>query len=268
MTDLSPDARRLVDATRAVDVPGASERARLRAALAERLVAPPAAATPAITNGLLAKVVVGGALVAALGVGAVRARTVAAPVATHVVVPQTLPPPPSSAPSPSIATLVERAPAAPVESPPPPALPAPARRAVRRPLAVVVNPEVAIVPAPPPSEPVAPAAPEVTPPAPSVVAPPLPAMVHPFRHELDVLNAAQMELDHHRNAQVLRRLDEYAAAHPTGALGQEALALRVLALCALGRSEEARGYATRLLGEAPRSPSANRVRGSCVGDGR
>jgi hypothetical protein len=42
------------------------------------------------------------------------------------------------------------------------------------------------------------------------------------------------------------------------------MAARVLALCAAGRAPEARAEAERLLGEAPSSVHAGRVRASCA----
>ncbi len=49
-------------------------------------------------------------------------------------------------------------------------------------------------------------------------------------------------------------------------LGEERAAERILALCALGRKDEARTEAQRFLSRFPRSPVAERVRTSCGGD--
>jgi hypothetical protein len=106
------------------------------------------------------------------------------------------------------------------------------------------------------------------PPAPVAVGTNAPAPPDPMIDELRLLGDAQVALDRHRDDHALRLLDEYAAAHPAGALTVEALGLRVLALCAVGRRDEARATAARLVREAPRSPAAGRTRSSCVIDER
>jgi hypothetical protein len=62
----------------------------------------------------------------------------------------------------------------------------------------------------------------------------------------------------------LDRLDDLGARFPEGQLREERMAARVLALCAAGRAPEARAEAERLLGEAPGSVHAGRVRASCA----
>lgn len=253
MSELSPDARRLIDATRDVDAPGAGDRARLHAAIQVRLASPAAAAAAApaaattTAGAALAKLAAGGVILAALGVGAARARPRApAPTAPAAAA--------RSAPSPSTtAAPAPPSPERPTPAPPDPVrvalVPAPPRRAHRRAPTVVPSPAEA---APPP-------------PVVGVAAPP--AAPDAFDHEFSLLRDAQVALDRRRHGRAIELLDQYAAAHPGGTLGTEALTLRVLTLCALGRPDEARGFAARLLNEAPDSPSAGRVRSSCVGEG-
>ena len=52
-----------------------------------------------------------------------------------------------------------------------------------------------------------------------------------------------------------------------GVLREEQRAARILALCAAGRTGEAKAEAQRFLAESPRSPMAERVRSSCAGQG-
>lgn len=271
MSDLSAEARRLIDATRDLDAPGARDRDRLRAALYARLATPTtaAAATKAATLGLLAKAAVGAVLLAALGVGAMRPRptTQTAARSTTLARPAraaaALPPPPAP---------VQHAAPITIEPVRPAEHAMPVRPVERRASAPISPPPVA--PPPPIDEPVMHAAPLAMPAPGSVVSgsasPPAPtvAPADPLASELSLLGDAQVAFDHHHADRALRLLDGYAAAHPSGSLGVEALALRVLTLCALDRRDEAREFAARLRLEAPRSPSAGRVRSSCAGDGQ
>ncbi len=65
----------------------------------------------------------------------------------------------------------------------------------------------------------------------------------------------------------LAALDDQNVLFAHGALGEEREATRIDALCALGRTDEARAAATRFLDEHPRSLLATRVRASCGGVG-
>lgn len=62
----------------------------------------------------------------------------------------------------------------------------------------------------------------------------------------------------------LRALDDLATRFPNGALREERLAARVLALCGAGRVVEAREAGRRFLAELPHSVQAERVRASCA----
>jgi hypothetical protein len=63
----------------------------------------------------------------------------------------------------------------------------------------------------------------------------------------------------------LELLDQHASSFPGGVLVEEREAERIVVLCALGRTEEARAAAAVFLRERPRSPQAARVRATCGG---
>ena len=62
----------------------------------------------------------------------------------------------------------------------------------------------------------------------------------------------------------LRAIDALGSAKPTGMLAEESLAARVLALCAAGRTEDAKAAAADFLARYPGSVQANQVRASCA----
>jgi hypothetical protein len=62
----------------------------------------------------------------------------------------------------------------------------------------------------------------------------------------------------------LQALDTHAARFPKAVLRQEALSARALALCAAGRTAEARRAAAQLERIAPRSPHLIRLADSCA----
>jgi len=82
--------------------------------------------------------------------------------------------------------------------------------------------------------------------------------------ELALLRGAQQALRSDNAEQSLALLDQMATQHPDGALGEEAAAARVLALCRAGRQVEARARAVRFLHAYPSSVLASRVRSSCA----
>jgi hypothetical protein len=67
-------------------------------------------------------------------------------------------------------------------------------------------------------------------------------------------------------ARALALVEEHASRFPTGVLVEEREAERIVILCALARTEEARALRARFLGARPRSPLIGRVRESCGGD--
>ncbi|APR82269.1 putative secreted protein [Minicystis rosea] len=84
--------------------------------------------------------------------------------------------------------------------------------------------------------------------------------------ETDLLRRAQAELRAGRPGSALQALDEHDADFKGGVLHEERRAERILALCAMGRTDDARAEAQRFLAAFPRSPMAERVRSSCGGD--
>jgi len=81
--------------------------------------------------------------------------------------------------------------------------------------------------------------------------------------EAALLRAASGALARGDSGAALARLDEHAARFPRGALAEERQAGRVFALCADGRSQEARALASTFVAANPRSPLVSRVRGAC-----
>lgn len=62
----------------------------------------------------------------------------------------------------------------------------------------------------------------------------------------------------------LQSLDALGSAQPNGALAEERLAARVVALCAAGRIDEAKAAAADFLARYPGSVQASQVRASCA----
>jgi hypothetical protein len=82
--------------------------------------------------------------------------------------------------------------------------------------------------------------------------------------EVSVLRNARAALDRGDPTQALRLVDAHETRFHRGTLYEERLATQVLALCALGRISAARAAAQALEQAAPRSPHLPRVRASCV----
>ena len=81
--------------------------------------------------------------------------------------------------------------------------------------------------------------------------------------EVALMRDAQVALRAGNAPRALRLVDEHAQRYPFGALAEEREALRVFALCDLGRTAEAGAEATIFLSAHPQSPIADRVRSSC-----
>lgn len=82
--------------------------------------------------------------------------------------------------------------------------------------------------------------------------------------EASLIAAARRELAAGKPEQALERLAEHESGFASGMLSEERRALRVVALCNLGRRDEARQIADAFLREAPRSPLVPRIRKSCA----
>ncbi len=66
-----------------------------------------------------------------------------------------------------------------------------------------------------------------------------------------------------RTAESLAILAEHEREYPRGVLREEAMAAKVLALCAAGRDSEARRWAERFREHYPESPLGRRVGAAC-----
>jgi hypothetical protein len=99
-------------------------------------------------------------------------------------------------------------------------------------------------------------------------APPIPlstahAPVDSLPAEVRLLSRAEQQLNAGFAEDALKTLAEHERRFPNGALAEERLAARVQALCALGRSAEARKDLARLGRAYPQSPHLERARRSC-----
>jgi RNA polymerase sigma-70 factor (ECF subfamily) len=83
--------------------------------------------------------------------------------------------------------------------------------------------------------------------------------------EAELLRDADRALKAGDPARALNLLVEHTTRFPNGILIEERDAERIVVLCALGRSDEARIAAVEFLRVRSRSPLAQRVRESCGG---
>ena len=298
MTALSPQARMLVAKARRPARLSVERRARIRTGLWAKLAVPAglalsgsATAMGAGAMGLFSKVIVGVAAVS-VGLGGTLlvhekveqarreerqvARTRVAEISARSVRP----------------TAVVEAPAAPVVEPVVVAavVAEPVRVAVGQaaPMAAVAPKPVAVtaranrvapeeewmpdfepddshIPSPARSVAVEPAvAVEATP----EIVRPVPAPVRErgpsLEGELRLLNEAQRAATEHDAEKSLAALEQYAAKFPHGNLRQEALVLKVVALCELKRSDEAKDIAAKLIELSPSAPVVLRLKASCA----
>jgi hypothetical protein len=81
--------------------------------------------------------------------------------------------------------------------------------------------------------------------------------------ELELIQAAHMAMRQGDRASALTMLDSHSKRFPRGALREEREATRAIALCELGRLDQGRGVAQRLLIESPHTPLAARINKSC-----
>lgn len=84
--------------------------------------------------------------------------------------------------------------------------------------------------------------------------------------EVDNLRRVQEHLRAGRGAEALRVLDASSSRLGQGQLRQERLAAEVFAACQSGQTDRARAAARRFLRENPATPSAARLKTSCVGE--
>jgi hypothetical protein len=81
--------------------------------------------------------------------------------------------------------------------------------------------------------------------------------------EVTLLATAKSALGAHDATRALEALDAHQTRFPKSALGQERTALRIQALCAAGRSADARPIFGRLRGSSPESPHLAAIRRAC-----
>jgi hypothetical protein len=251
MTGLGPEATAFLEAAREGDEPARVDMDRVRAAIATRIAtstavgltaaiatrssasaagipgAGGASAVPALLAGWASKALTAVALVGVMGMGA--AMVVRAP-------------PRAFAPSTSIggrAHAYDR----PNRTVAPPMMPSPASEE----LAPLPQASVQALPVP------------------SALSRRTGPVTGDVAAEVRLLGEAQTAMRSRDAERALRVLDEYARRYPGGTLGEERDAMRIAALCALGRDVEARRATDRFLRAAPQSPHAGPLRASCGG---
>lgn len=250
MTGLRPESHALLDAARGGDEPTNADRERVRAALTTRLTVAAAAGAglgaasstkssvvAGMPGGLATTKLVIAALIGAVGVvgtiGAMRAR---APMGG-----QTPSRPASSATAASL-----------------PSAPVPIDPLLLR-LEVPPDPGGRALPVTTSGEPSAGAHPG-TPATPVPAAP-----TSDVAAEVRLIGEAHKAIRGGDAERALLLLEEHARRFPKGALGEERDAARIAALCALGRTAEARDATDRFLRALPLSPHAGPLRASCGG---
>jgi hypothetical protein len=274
MTELSPNARGLIDTVGIADGPSAKDRERIRASLFGAIAAGTTVAastqaalgagagTAAVVNGQIAA---GSGLAALTGKGTIAVAlwfiaggaagtAVAAPVALFTERSE----PAVVAPAPA-AHAGDRAasPAAAIARPAPPA-------ADEAPRAEAAEPALVTDPPRAPRERIFLRSAEPEPERELGSATHSPA-AHSLATEVRLLKSAQRELSAANASSSLALLDEHARLYPDGALKAERLGARVFALCKLGRVEQAREAARDFLSVAGNSPLVPRVLSSCAG---
>jgi len=273
MSELTPDDESLLDRARRGLEPTPADRARGKARLMATIgvgvgaaagastVATSAGAGTALVAGagatsgtvsLLMKILVVVAVAGGLAgttVAVVRSPRESRAIPTDAVaspVVQAEPPPPPLAPAGDPAST-----AAPLARPPitlpAPTLASPSPRTfVRAPASKPAERATKAEPSPP--------VPLSTPPAAG------PASV---AAEAELLREADEAVKAGDPTRALALLDRHAASYPNAILTEEREAERVVVLCALGRSAEARAAGAAFLASHPRSPMTARVRASC-----
>jgi hypothetical protein len=238
VSDLSPEARAIIDAGRDGDAAGDLERARVRRALFAKIAAGGGAAlasssvaaaqgtapvVAAATTALpLAKILVPLAIIAAGSVGGTIAWHARGPAPTHAQPTVVLP-----APTPRVA------------APPPalePVLPVVYERPAPRHTAAVSHPTTLVHEAP--------------------------VSTNRLAEETALLASANAALRAGNSTRALALLDDYDHRYPAGVLREEVLATRIIARCELDAGGATAG-ADAFLARHPKSPLAPRVRSSC-----
>lgn len=294
MSDLSRDARALIDAAHGADDPSDEDRARVHRRVVVQIgaaaavtgaassTAAAATAASAVGGSALVKGLLAAAFVASLGTAAVvadapapagPARPAAIAVAAQAQKARTLAsdarvnadgPTNAGAPT-SGGAAISLAPAPPREGSRPPGG-EPASAAARRTPDADADPDRAGAPqqGPGAASGARPGANTGGPPPTDATSRPGAAAAPDLGSEVALLGEAQRRLRSGDARGALDALDEHARRFGGGALGPEREAARILALCKLGRRDEARALADRFLASAPSSPLSQRVREACA----
>jgi hypothetical protein len=241
MSDLSPEARRLLDDATHADDPTPGDQERVARALAVPLgiaaLAPTAAqaatvaSTSFVATGLFKGAVVAAALIGASAgaVWHVKQRAPHAPTAVTARSARVV-----ARPAVPVTAVVRETPSAPAPAP------------------VMVPAPVAVPPRVEPERSVARAHRDA------------PSTVESLRAESQLLGEASCAMNDGDAARALRLLEAYRGRFPHGVLREEHAVASVLALCRAGRRAEARATGERFLRAHPHSPLAARVERACA----
>jgi hypothetical protein len=225
MSDLSPEARALVEDGHSVLRPTRGDRARVAAALSARI----GAATLLSTQ--QAAAAAGKSILGWQKLAGIISTVAVAGAGTAYLVDQSADADPPVAPPPRVAKPVRAQP-----------LPSPQEEEAEPP----VTPE------------------ELGEAEPSPASSPRPiTSADRFAQEVAILSRATTELRAGRPAAGLRLLEEHQRTFPKGRLAEERRTARIQALCALGRRSEAEAELARLAQSSPRSPHLARAQRAC-----
>lgn len=249
MSELGPEARSLLDAARREERLRPGQKEAVRAAVVAALAVPAAAAATggvgaAAKVGLLGSVAGRVVIGVALASSAATATWVVAgrgPPAVERVAPPAASPRLEALPPPAQVELAPEVEVPGSEPAPPEAHPLRPRR-VRAPAA---KPELSATPAPSPAEDLRP--------EPSCS----------LRVEVMLLQKGQLALSAGRPEEALGLFLLHRERCPEGTLHEERDAGRIIALCQLGRSAEAKAEREAFLRSAPRSPHLLRIERAC-----
>lgn len=104
---------------------------------------------------------------------------------------------------------------------------------------------------------------EVRAPPHDVASPQESATTSALRAEMELLRRARDALEADRPREALEVLEQHVRAYPEGQMVEDRMALRIRALCAVGKGPQARGEAQVFLRRHPRSPHADQIRKTC-----
>ena len=239
MNGLSPEARSIIKAARGGDEPTSDDRKRIRTSLVVRLGAG-AAAAGATTSAGSGAAAAGAMKATGAGLAGMFPKGIALVSAVSAI---------------GLGAYVMRAPSS-GEGPAP----------IQAAASVSSQPVVAPSSEPEPKqpEPRATAEGSASPPARAWISPEVPSedtSPH-LADEVEALREAHTALREGRAGEAMEVLDQDAA--PSSGLEQERAAMRVFALCRLGKTQEAQRQAKAFLAQWPKSPHAARVRTACT----